>query len=151
TLCAELAGLPMTFEVKRAEPGQDEAKTVTLTVTPERVPVWTESVRPFEPLEVPGLGLAYHVVGHIDAVAPDSPAAKAGLKPGDTINAMTFLPPEGAKPEEKSDLQPKQIEFKEDSPNWAYAFYVLQVLPRQAVQLTVNHSNKPITLTPEPD
>ena len=57
---------------------------------------------------------------------------------------MTFLPPKDATKEKakpKGDDQPKPIEFKEDSPNWAYAFYALQVLPRQAVQLTVNHAN----------
>ena len=90
----------MTFEVERPEPGR-QARTVTLTVTPDDVPAWIEPLRPFEPLEVPGLGLAYHVAAHVEDVAPGSPAAKAGLKKGDTINAMTFLPTEDAKENEK--------------------------------------------------
>ncbi len=158
TMVAANAGQPMTFEVERREPGQKEAKTETLTVTPDDTPAWIESLRPNEPLEVPALGLAYHVVAHVEAVVPDSPADKAGLKKGDTINTMTFPPPKPATGKEKAkakaktkgDDQPTPIEFKEDSPNWAYAFYALQVLPQQAVQLTVNHSNKPITITPEP-
>ena len=88
---------------------------------------------------------------HVEAVDPDSPAAKAGLKKGDTINAMSFLPPADANRQSENEAmrsQPKPIEFKEDSPDWAHAFYLLQVLPLQAVQLTVNHSNTPITITP---
>jgi regulator of sigma E protease len=145
--CYEYAGKEMTFEVERPEAGRDQTKIVTLKVTPDDSPAWTEPILPHEPLEVPGLGLAYHVMTHVASVVPDSPADKAGLKKGDTINAMTFLPP----PEDKKGkgrAKPEQFEFGEESPDWPSAFYVLQVLPRQAVELTVNHSNKPITITP---
>jgi regulator of sigma E protease len=156
TMVARSAGQVMTFEVERPEPSRGQAKNVMLSVTPDDVPPWTEPMRPFEPLELPGLGLAYHVVAHIEDVAPDSPAAKAGLKKGDTINAMTFPPAAGAKEKakekEKGASQPRPFEFKDEVPNWAYAFQALQELPPgQAVQLTVNHSNTPITITPEAD
>ncbi len=96
-------------------------------------------------------------MAHVEAVAPDSPAAKAGLKKGDTINAMTLVPSKPPKQNDekkskgKAEAASKPLEFKEDSPDWASAFDLLQVLPRQAVQLTVNRSNKPITITPEVD
>ena len=38
-----------------------------------------------EPLDVPGLGLAFAVEPKVAAVVPGSPAAKAGIKPGDSI------------------------------------------------------------------
>ena len=41
-----------------------------------------------EPVDVAGLGLCYPVRTRVVAVRPDSPAAKAGLKPGDVINAL---------------------------------------------------------------
>jgi regulator of sigma E protease len=151
TLVFENAGKEMTFEVERREPGLEQPKNVELTATPDDSPPWTEPILPGEPLEIPGLGLAYPVVPHVQSVVPDSPAAKAGLKQGDTINAMTLFPPEGTPPRRKGKAQSQQYEFKEESPEWPSAFYELQLLPRQSVQLTVNHSNKPITIRPEPD
>ena len=74
---------------------------------------------------------------------PGSPAAKAGLKPGDVINAMTFLAAEAAKGSRRrrrvDRTEPEPIEFDDESPDWAFAFWLLQVLPRQAVELTVNN------------
>jgi regulator of sigma E protease len=151
TLCFENAGQEMTFEVQRREPGQEESRTVTITVTPDPSPAWTGPILRSEPLNVPGLGLAYHVTPHIEAVAPGSPAEKAGLKKGDTINALSFLPPADAPAKSKARGQLETFEFKEDVPDWPAAFFDLQLRPRQAVQLTVNHSNKPVTITPEPD
>jgi regulator of sigma E protease len=116
-----------------------------------------EPIFPNEPLEIPGLGLAYNVGAHVEAVKPGSPADRAGIKKGDTINAMTLVPPKiekqttKTKSKEKGDGSTKPLEFKEDGPTWAFAFAALQSEPRQAVQLTVNHSNKPITITPEAD
>jgi regulator of sigma E protease len=159
TICADSAEKAMTFEVERREPGQDQLRRVALTATPDDSPVWIEQVFvPTKPLSVPGLGLAYHVRAHVEEVVPGSPAARAGLKRGDTINALKFVPiKRGSEPKkpaqekEKSDPLAKEVEFKDDTPNWAYAFTVLQAYPLHAVQLTVNQSNKPITITPEPD
>ncbi len=65
----------------------------------ERVPVtliWDDAYR-FEfspagsvtsPVAVNGLGLAYQVLAVVDAVAPGSPAAAAGIQPNDTIVAV---------------------------------------------------------------
>lgn len=48
----------------------------------------TDIMKAQTPLAVNGLGLAYHVQTVVDAVEPDSPAAVAGLKPNDTIEAV---------------------------------------------------------------
>jgi regulator of sigma E protease len=157
TVCADSAGTPMTFEVERREPGQDELRRVTLTATPDDTPAWIDPVFSTKPLAVPGLGLAYHVRAHVEEVAAGSPSARAGLKPGDTINALKLVRikkgSDQAKSEQgkgSSEVQPKELEFKDDSPNWAHAFAALQLYPQHAVQLTVNQSSKPITITPEP-
>jgi regulator of sigma E protease len=151
---AAAAGQEMTFEVERREAGETQPRTVTLTVTPDNVPIWTEPIRANEPLEVPGLGLAYHVLPHIEAVAPGSPAEKAGLKRGDTINALAFAPPKTTVPKGaakgKSAMAIPPLEFNDEGPHWAHAFYLIQSQPRQALELTVNHGTKPIVITPEP-
>jgi regulator of sigma E protease len=162
TRVAAAAGRTMTFEVERREPGQDELRRVTLTATPDDTPAGIDPVFSNKPLAVPGLGLAYYVRAHVEEVIPDSPAARAGLKRGDTIDTLKFVPikddseraktgQDKEKEKDIADAQAKQIEFKDDMPNWAHAFAALQLYPRHAVQLTVNQSNKPITLTPEPD
>ncbi len=45
-------------------------------------------LRPGEPVDLAGLGLCYPIRTRVVAVRPDSPAAKAGIKPGDVINAL---------------------------------------------------------------
>ena len=46
-----------------------------------------------------GLGLCYPIRPQVVAVRPDSPAAKAGLKPGDVINSLSLTPAEPKAPE----------------------------------------------------
>ena len=70
----------------------------------------------------------------------------SGREPSPRDQKQNAAPPEDKKG--KGKAKPEQFEFGEESPDWPSAFYVLQVLPRQAVELTVNHSNKPITITP---
>jgi regulator of sigma E protease len=144
SLCQDRAGHTMTFEVERVRPGQPP-QTVTLTVTPDATPPWTEYFLPNEPLEVAGLGLCYPVRTRIVAVAPDSPAARAGLKVGDVISSMT-IPPPAEKPKDKSE----PFDFAEDGTGWPSAFAWLQLLPRRDVMLTVNNADRPVAITPEP-
>ncbi len=150
SLCYEKAGKEMTFEVERI--GSDKAPTiVTLKVTPDDTPPWTELAFPNEPLKVPGLGLAYPVRPRIIAIKEGSPAAKVGLKVGDVISSLTPLPPPSDKENEKETAKPIEWKFDEKTPDWPRAFSVLQLLPRQGVELTVNNSKAPIPITPEPD
>jgi regulator of sigma E protease len=164
--CYEKAGQPMTFELSRTEPG-GPPKTVTVTVTPDDTPPWTEVAFPNEPLDVPGIGVAYHVRTKIESVEPGSPAAKAGLKRGDVINALT-LPSVDSEAEAEGEKKPTGLSavlawwfgtkaakpvvlsFDEKARDWPRAFQTLQLQPRRALQLKVNNSNKPVAITPEP-
>ena len=138
-LCYEHAGQAMTFEVERGD------QPVTLTVTPEANPPWTELLMLAEPLDVPGLGLAYAVLPKIAAIAPDSPAARAGLKPGDAIGALTFTPPRTKKAE--------TFTLDDKAASWPAVFSLLQLElgPGSPVQLVLNNSDTPVTITPEAD
>ncbi len=58
------------------------ARREVLTAIPDDTPPRTNLfLRPGEPVDVAGLGLCYPIRTRVVAVRPDSPAAKAGLKP----------------------------------------------------------------------
>ncbi|MFO0954662.1 MAG: site-2 protease family protein [Isosphaeraceae bacterium] len=156
TLCYENAGKEMTFEVSRPEPG-GSPRTVEIKVKPDDTPPWTEIAFPNEPLEISGLGLAYPVRTKIEGVREGSPAAKAGLKVGEVITKMAvpiLEPAEAAAGGSGwfSKKGPKSADwtFDEKSLGWATAFQSLQFRPRGSIDLFVNNSNKPVTITPEP-
>ncbi|HWT78610.1 MAG TPA: site-2 protease family protein, partial [Candidatus Methylomirabilis sp.] len=147
----------MTFEVERI--AADGSKTGhTLTVTPDDTPPWTDMPASSDALDVPGLGLCYAIRPHIAAVAPGSPAARAGLKAGDVISAVTIAPPrfvEIAKVKgSKSGIpapKPETISFDERSPAWIKAFWNLQYSSDTAISMVVNKGSKPIEIKAEPD
>ena len=156
SLVFEHAGKPMTFEVER--PASDGSKVrQTINVTPDDTPPWTESVYTNEALEVPGLGLCYPVTTHVVAVAPGSPAARAGLKAGDVINSMTFPPRKQAdSPRAKASKTPpvppksETIVFDDASPAWVKAFWLLQTSPAAPVSLVVNKARARSSSPPRP-
>lgn len=141
---------------RRQDEGED--KTETLRVTPGDRPGWTflafgENV----PLDVPSIGLAYHMIPtFILSVEPDSPADKAGIKKGERLKKIEFLPP----PEGVTDYlgtEKREIEFgekgAEGKQNWAFAFRVMQLTPARDVKLTVTNDQeqaREVTITPEP-
>ncbi|MGE3822528.1 MAG: site-2 protease family protein, partial [Isosphaeraceae bacterium] len=145
SLIQERAGSPVTIEVERPEPGS-KPRLVSFTVTPDDTPPWVELAYPNEPLEVSGLGLAYPVRPKIVAVAPGSPAEKAGLKAGDFLSAMT-LPAMKIGEEETEAVE---LTFGPDEPAWAFAWQLMQLRPLAPISLTVNNATSPITVTPEP-
>jgi regulator of sigma E protease len=144
TLCYESAGKPMTFEVVRDEAGV--SSVVSLTATPDDSVPWTEW-QIGGPLDIAGLGLAYPVRTRITAVTPGSPADKAGLKPGNVINAMTLAPLDMNDRVEKAE----EIKFDDKSARWPLAFQRLQERPLQPVAFRVDNGDKPVTITPEID
>ncbi len=157
SLCYDRAGKPMTVEVQRT--AADGSKVShTLTVTPDDSPPWTDPPAASDALDVPGLGLCYPVRPHVAAVAPDSPAHRAGIKAGNVISAMTIAPPrvveavklKGAKATTPSS-KPETITFDESSSGWIKAFWNLQYSSSLAVSMVVNKSSKPIELSAEPD
>jgi len=157
SLCYDNAGKPMTFEVERTA-AAGSTTSHTLTVTPDDTPPWTDMPGSSDALDVPGLGLCYAVRPHIAAVAPDSPAARAGLKAGDVISAVTIAPPrfveiarvKGSKTETPAP-KPETITFDEASPAWIKAFWNLQYSSDTTVSMIVNKGSKPIEIKAEPD
>jgi regulator of sigma E protease len=152
--CLENAGKPMTFEVERVG-ATGERKVQTLSATPDDTPPWTEPLLENEDLDVSGLGLCFPMTTRVLAVRPGSPAARAGLKPGDVINAMTLKPPKPANGKAQGDRPAATSErsqtftFDGRSTSWVTAFALLQARPVQEVELIVNKASGPVRLTPE--
>lgn len=106
-------GIPIQLVVKRSEnqgnagaslsllrsavasdkkPGEDSA-TLTLDVTARSAESFADLNTGDSPLEIPQLGIVIEVLPRIRAVEPNSPAAVAGLKPGDELISVTAIPP----------------------------------------------------------
>jgi regulator of sigma E protease len=165
TICSENAGKAMSFEVERQSP--QGTMSVLLTVTPDDSPIWMEPVFPTEALEVPGLGLCLPIRPCIQGVRDNSPAARAGLKPGDVISAIGL--PARAKPDasreneldqgkskdasakSKSSEAEETIKLDETSPSWVSLFQAIQFRPIGPVSFAVNNSSSPVWVVPEAD
>ena len=151
------AGKTMTFEVVR-DAGTGARQTEVLTAIPDDTPPRTNLfLRPGEPVDVAGLGLCYPIRTRVVAVTPGSPAANAGLKEGDVINA-TARPKVVKRTAFVAWLRkqlnwdkPEPIEFKDGSHSWFEALIGLQRLPIREVELTVNNASQPIKITPRMD
>ena len=144
--CHEKAGRPMTFEVERA--GADGGhKVQTLTATPDDSPPWDKPWGTRD-LDIPGLGLCFPISTKVVAVNPDSPAERAGIKPGAIINSMTIKPPKDAK---RSDDEAETVKFDDGSVGWPAAFWALQRRAGLDIALVVDKGSQPIHVQPELD
>ena len=144
------AGQPIPLVLVRDEGGKPTK--LDLKVTPDDSPAWVdpaEAVSRLVPLDVPGLGLALPVGPKIEAVAEGSPAAKAGLKPGDTLRSLVITPAKDGK--EKSGPKPITIKLDGKVPGWPTAFAALQEIPWTSLELTTDKTDKPIAIRPELD
>lgn len=146
------------------KPAGSETLTLTVKFTTDDpvLPAWLE--RPSDagvPLSVPSLGMAFHMIPTVLKVAPDSPAAGAGLKPGDRLRKLVLTLPKDAEKDNFNNNKPLEIEFgtkgKTGRPlhNWAYAFWMIQSLPTRTVGLTVVPKDKTepraVEIDPQPD
>jgi regulator of sigma E protease len=99
------------------------------------------------PVDIPQLGIAYHVLNRVAAVDPDSAAAKAGLKSGDTVVKATILPPKDI----DSNLPQQQevtLNFQKNPMDWTRLTEVLQnVYPGTRVELTLE-GDRQVTVEP---
>jgi regulator of sigma E protease len=146
------AGKPVAFVVERKVDGK--VQTVELTATPDSsVPGVEPVILDTKSLKLPGLGLAIEVEPKVAAVAPDSPAARAGIKAGDTIAGVIFPPA----PEQGKKAKPLRVVFgkatsKADlESSWPYVFSYLQDRPKGEFELILAGASTPIKVTPVAD
>jgi regulator of sigma E protease len=165
----ERQGKPTTFVILRGD------KTETLTATPDvSLPGIEPVFGPLDPVDIVGLGMAIAVEPKIAAVLDNSPAAKAGIKAGDSLKELIIPALKADGPKAKtmrfSFVKPAskdngrsiyamirslfQKDKKEDDvieAAWPRAFELLQNLPRRDYQIVLASGSSPITLTPIPD
>jgi len=129
------------------------AEPLELTVTLRQAPWYEQPLFIGNGVSVPVLGVAYQVENVIEAIEPDSPAAAAGLKPGDRVVEAEIVPPdaETLEAEDLGDYEAPStppFQFAEDKPNWPSFFYALQEsLPGSRVKLTLD-DGRTVTLKP---
>ena len=141
-------------------------KTVDLTVQRKGAEApSTVSARPRRPIEYSpppsngpisssSLGVAFQILNRVDRVIEGSPAAVAGLRPGDLITYARLLPPddETLRKLELDGQATEEVEFDEKKRNWPWLISLLQQMaPGTKVELTVLRQDKEkitVELTP---
>ena len=136
---ANLHGQAVSVTVSRDATGGGQTKE-ELTVEPQNLPGWAEQpIWEGEPLSIPSIGVAFHTIPIVLAVDADSPAAKAGIKPG-PLTRVKRIELVLAKDAVADRLKDRNfgITFEEaKSNNWCFAFWQMQELPQRTVKLTL--------------
>ncbi len=149
---AELHGQDVTIEVVR-ETEAGTPQTIPLTVRPTDEPGWTEPPAfPGTPLSVPAIGIAYHLTTQILSVAENSPAARAGIQPGDRLRRIVFTLPDDANPDGFRSAS-IGLDLGGDEKNLVHATWLMQVATQRTVTLTFSRDGQEqtVTLTPHRD
>ena len=167
-----LVGQAVEFGVRR------NGAEVSVRATPEVPTAYQDGFSPGSPLGVESLGLAFHLTNVVSQVVPGSPAATAGLQPGDTLQSAVFTKdgkPDGEPVELAKGLptswlaqsarwlggvwravtgQPAPAsDVGKDLSNWYFVHSILQVVPDTDLQLTYrrgSESPREVAIKPVP-
>ena len=125
-------------------------ETAEVEIVPRPV-TWIEESRwPTSPVAVSTIGAAIGVDALVAAVAADSPAARAGMSPGDRVVRVRFVVPDRAAADDDEGL-----ELSDKSPSWPYVMAALQQVEEgTTLALGVEGADgvrRDVTLTPAMD
>ena len=130
------AGQEVDVRVKRIVEGAHEPEEMTIAVTPTDTPAWRSSVRTDNtPLEIPSIGVAFHLTPNVLKVDPESPAWEAGIRGGATLTSMKI---ESQDEDFQKMMMKSSIEIALDQPskkNMAFALWQLQEIAQPKVTL----------------
>ena len=120
-----LAGKTVKFAVDRA------GTAVDVEIVPREV-TWIEDPRwPSSPVSLSAIGAAIGVDATVAAVEVGSPAAEAGIQPGERVVRVAFIEPDKQVPAADAGL-----EISAKSPSWPYVASVLQQV-REGTKLSL--------------
>jgi len=144
------AGKEVSVTVRRDGPGAPE--TLTFQLVPEDRDPWSEPpVAKDSPISIPSIGVAYHLVPTVFEVREGSPAAKAGIKPRDSVTKIELTKMPGAA---KDVLDNYPHTFVIGEKNWAHSFWMMQEFGRSGpIKLTIKpaaEAERLVELTPTP-
>lgn len=147
-----LVGKEIEVVVRR----QGRQEPVPLRMTPQAPLMYDHAVEPGSLLGLEPLGLAVTVQNVVQAVEPDGPAAKAGLRPGDELVQTEFLPVAEVQDEKAAEQLTKSfykpLALNGELPNWPYFHNTLlqYALPNMAVKVSYRRGGEEQTATLTP-
>jgi regulator of sigma E protease len=115
---------------------------------------YTAGSNPGTPVAVTPLGLAYRVTTEVNAVAAGTPAAAAGVQPGDVVKEVRYTAATFKKGKDGYAPDQKPGGWEEVKPHWwAYADYKLQAQPPHTFDLRIDRNGQPqeVTIAAAPD
>jgi regulator of sigma E protease len=131
-----LAGQAVELTVERGSPEQLDMVTIMVTpVTPSTLDIDSSQ----QLMAVQSLGLVYQVENIVNEVFAGSPAAKAGVQPGDVVQTAEFVAgsPESAEIEKEIFGRSRPIRLGQEKLDWPLVHGRLQgSLPDTQVRLT---------------
>ncbi len=127
-LNGEPIGDPLTLPGQlRRQAGQETTVTVQrkgepvqLTVTPREPQMLQAGVGLGKPLGADAIGIAFSIENTVAAIQPGSPAAEAGLQPGDQLQEVGFVPttPESTANEQRLFGPAEPLALGENNLSW---------------------------------
>jgi regulator of sigma E protease len=141
----EASGDTQDAAAEAAEPESEESEAkkglVRIELVPEEVPPWTElPLEQDDPLSASSIGAAFEITRTVLRVKEGSPAEKGEIKPGDRVQAIEFVPPDGHTDEtrKRNTILFADAEHRDRPTDWASPFWMLQSLRDHEVILTVS-------------
>lgn len=130
---SDRAGEAITLRIVRSgDSGPDTEQDIS--ITPGKNQAW-ETPPHFvdSPTTIPSIGLAFRMIFRVAAVADGSPAAEAGIQPGDKLLVAKLVPTEA---EKKAIPGSKTVSYElSDETTWSGVFWKLQQHPATNLSL----------------
>ncbi len=126
---------------------------VTLQVTPRQPSMLHVGVGLERPIAAEALGVAYTIENTVVDVEPNSPAAEAGIRPGDLLQTAEFVTGSDADAEIETQIfgKPSPIKLGKEHLNWPRVHDRIGVsLPATQVKLTLQRGDQLETVEMRP-
>ncbi|MCA9171594.1 MAG: site-2 protease family protein, partial [Planctomycetales bacterium] len=140
----DLAGQSVSIVVERDGHG------IPIAVVPEQPTMLHPGAGLGQPIAVDELGIAFTIENTVAAVEPDSPAAAAGIVPGDVLETAEFIAKDTADGEQEEQIfgKPEPIELGLQHPSWPRVHERLRLsLPDTKIKLSYKRGDNLLSST----